>query len=45
VGATFAAMVNDQGVKPLELKEDQAWFGLGVASLLSAKYASMITGF
>jgi len=44
VGAQLAAIIQSQGVTPLELKEDQQWFGLGVASILSAKYASMITG-
>jgi hypothetical protein len=43
VGATFAQMANEYGVKPLALKEDQQWFGLGIASILSAKYAAAIT--
>jgi hypothetical protein len=43
VGATFAQLVNDNGVKPLNLKEDQQWFGLGMAAILSAKYAAAIT--
>ncbi|MEA2708459.1 MAG: hypothetical protein QOF78_1060 [Phycisphaerales bacterium] len=44
VGSQFAAIIQSQGVEPLGLKEDQQWFGLGVASILSAKYASVITG-
>jgi hypothetical protein len=44
VGASFAQLVNQQAIEPLALKDDQAWFGLGVASWLSAKYASEITG-
>ena len=44
VGASFAQLVNQQGIEPLGLKDDQAWFGLGVASWLGAKYASEITG-
>ena len=44
VGAQLAAIIQSQGVEPLALKEDQQWFGLGVATILSAKYASMITG-
>ena len=44
VGAQLAGIIHTQGVEPLKLKEDQQWFGLGVASVLSAKYASMITG-
>ena len=43
VGATFAQLVVDQGTKPLDLKPDQEWFGVGVASVLSAKYAAVIT--
>ena len=44
VGATFAQLVNNEGLKPLELKDDQQWFGLGTAAILSAKYAAAITG-
>jgi hypothetical protein len=44
VGAQLAGIIHTQGVEPLKLKEDQQWFGLGVAGVLSAKYASMITG-
>ena len=44
VGAQLASIIQTQGVEPLALKEDQQWFGLGLASVLSAKYASMITG-
>jgi hypothetical protein len=44
VGGTFAQLVVDQGTKPLDLKPDQEWFGVGVASVLSAKYAAAITG-
>ena len=43
-GAQLAAIIQSQGVEPLALKEDQQWFGIGIASALSAKYASMITG-
>jgi hypothetical protein len=43
VGAVFAAIVNDNGMMPLKLREDQAWFGLGAASILSAKYAAVIS--
>ena len=44
VGATFAQLVNKEALEPLALKEDQAWYTLGVASWLSAKYAAVITG-
>ena len=44
VGATCAQLVVEQGTKPLALKPDQEWFGVGVASILSAKYAAVITG-
>src|SRR5439155_22218280 len=43
VGATFAQLVNEYGGKPLNLKDDQQWFAYGVASILSAKYAAVIT--
>ena len=44
VGAQLASIIDSQGVAPLALKDDQHWLGLGIATLLSAKYASMITG-
>jgi hypothetical protein len=44
VYATLAEMVNDFGAKPLALKPDQEWFGLGISAILSAKYAASITG-
>jgi hypothetical protein len=44
VGAQLAAIIDSQGVAPLALSEDQKWFGRGIANVLSAKYASMITG-
>jgi hypothetical protein len=44
VGTQLAGIIHTQGVEPLGLKEDQQWFGLGIASVLTAKYASMITG-
>src|SRR5688500_7279996 len=44
VGAQLAAIIHTQGVQPLALKDDQQWFGLGVSSILSAKFASTITG-
>lgn len=44
VGAQLASIIQTQGVAPLGLKEDQQWFGIGIASVLAAKYMSMITG-
>jgi len=44
VGAQLASIIQTQGVDPLALKADQQWFGMGIANILSAKYASMITG-
>lgn len=44
VGSTLAQLVVEQGTKPLDLKPDQEWFGVGIASILTAKYAAVITG-
>ncbi len=44
LGSGFAQIINNTAFEPLKPKEDQVWFGVGVASLLSAKYAAMITG-
>jgi hypothetical protein len=44
VGAQLAEIIDSQGIRPLALKEDQHWFGTGVATVLSAKYASIVTG-
>lgn len=44
VAQNFAATINNVALEPLKLKEDQTWFGVGVASILGVKYTSMITG-
>ena len=44
VGAQLAHIVQTQGIDPLALKDDQAWFGSGIGTILSAKYHSMVTG-
>jgi hypothetical protein len=44
VGVNFARIVEDNAIKPLNLKDDQGWFGLGLSSYLSAKYASNVIG-
>lgn len=43
IGAALAQLVQDYGVKPLDLKDDQVWFGYGIAQVLSAKYLAQIT--
>jgi hypothetical protein len=43
VGSMFAQLVSDNGIKPLNLKDDQQWFALGVAAVLSAKYTAVVT--
>ena len=42
VPTSFANMVTTLSLEPLALKNDQTWFGVGVASVLSAKYSAPI---
>ncbi len=44
VAQNFAGMINNVALEPLKLKEDQTWFGVGIASIVGVKYTSMITG-
>lgn len=44
VAQQIGNIVKTQGVDPLALKDDQQWFGRGIANILSAKYVAMITG-
>jgi hypothetical protein len=44
VGAAFAQLVNNEGAKPLDLKDDQQWLGIGTALILSARYTAAVTG-
>lgn len=41
---SFVRFVGDEVVRPLKLKLDQDWLGMGVISNLSAKYAGEVTG-
>jgi len=40
----FIQLIGELGTAPLDLKRDQLWWGMGAASLLSAKYTADITG-
>jgi uncharacterized protein YidB (DUF937 family) len=40
----FAQYLGEQHFDPLKLRRDQQWLGLGLATYLSAKYASLVTG-
>jgi hypothetical protein len=42
VPTIFVNIVNSVALEPLALKPDQTWFGVGVANVLSAKYAAPI---
>jgi hypothetical protein len=42
VPTVFANIVNSLAIEPLALKPDQTWFGVGIASILSAKYTAPI---
>ena len=44
LGSGFAQIIDKVIFEPLKPREDQVWFGVGVSSLLSAKYTSIITG-
>jgi hypothetical protein len=44
LGTGFAQLVNNTTFEPLKLKEDQAWLGIGVSTILAAKYTAMVTG-
>jgi len=37
-------MIADVGIKQLDLKRDQLWWGMGAAGMLSTKYVATITG-
>jgi hypothetical protein len=43
VGAGFATVINEVALKPLDLKDDQRWFTLGVDMLLAIRYSSPLT--
>jgi hypothetical protein len=43
VGAGFATLVHELGIKDLNLKDDQRWYGLGVDIILAAKYSAPLT--
>jgi hypothetical protein len=43
VGAGFATLVHELGVKDLNLKDDQRWYGLGIDVMLASKYSAPIT--
>jgi hypothetical protein len=40
VGATFALIVQQVGMAPLKLREDQTWFAMGTATYLSVLYTA-----
>lgn len=46
VGANLAKTINDSTFENMtpKPKEDEVWFGVGVASILAAKYTAIITG-
>ena len=44
VAQQIGNIIQTQGVDPLGLKDDQRWFGRGIANILSAKYVAVITG-
>lgn len=39
----YIDMISDAAIKPLGLKRDQEWLGMGIAGVLSAKYVSSLT--
>ena len=44
LGSGMAQIIIKNAFEPLKPKADQEWFGIGVASILSAKYVALITG-
>ena len=44
VQASIIDYIQDNVVKPLKLRRDQEWIGLGIVGVLSCKYASQIIG-
>jgi hypothetical protein len=41
---SFVAFVGETVIRPLDLKPDQDWFGVGLSGVLSAKYLAIING-
>jgi len=39
---TFVNFINRFGIEPLNLREDQQWFGVGLAGVLSAQYLAYV---
>jgi hypothetical protein len=44
LGTGFAQLVNNTTFEPIKPKEDQVWLGVGVSTILAAKYTAIVTG-